>query len=208
MKFSYQHKSLWFQTLTVIAGLVSIFSASTSHAETFSGYLRNNGPSQPLEITLLESSRVFRIEAAPVLTENLRRLQTGDILTAQGKISLDGMKLKLESIDRVGLQKLLGAWKSTRWEIFEFSDFTNLNLYVPTFEDSGSIALSQIRSLKYVVTPENVDRFTIFMSDTHDVRMGFIEVGKNQLTLSVTDFYTGLVTENILLSPLVTNPGK
>ena len=184
-------------SLTILAGSAAV-------ASTISGTIRNDGQinGQPSPIYLVTGGQTaFQIDSKASVLELVRRLRTGDQITAQGTISTDGKKLVIDSVDRVGLQELLGTWRSSRWEIFEFRDFTSLNLYVPTV-DEGSASLVRTHSLKYVITPEQSNRFSIFMSDNLNVRMGFLEVGSSKLTLTVTDPKTGQVSENISLSPI------
>jgi hypothetical protein len=186
--------------ISFLALMMTLVMSVSANAITISGTIRNDGDRSPIYIAT-GSQTSFQADAKSDILALLHRLRTGDQITAQGSISSDGKKLVIDSVDRVGLQELLGAWRSSRWEIFEFRDFTSLNLYVPTVVDEGSASLVRTHSLKYVITPEQNDRYSIFMSDNMNVRMGFLEVTANKLTLTVTDPKTGQVSENISLSP-------
>lgn len=184
----------------VIWGIV--FCAGLAQAEPIIGKLRNYSPERPLELVLLNSKKVVTIEARPEIISYLRNLTTGDSISGNGRISNDGKKVYLDSLDRVGLQEILGAWRATSREIFEFKNYDTLNIYVPTVNHDGDISLAQTRSLKYVLTPEKESRFSIFMSDkTGYVRLGFIHFGKRKLEMVLTDSNTGELKEKMSLWP-------
>ncbi len=187
--------------ITIVIGVAY---ANTASAETLVGTLRNNGGEKPLEFVLSNTTDILVIEARTSLLADLRRLKTGDLITAQGSVLSETKKVHLESIDSLGIQQLLGTWKSDRYEIFEFKDFNQLNLYIPTYKAEGGISFSQTHSLSYVVTPAEGDGFSIFITDDSEVKLAFLELQKNKLNLTVTQFKnnSGLVTENISLSPI------
>lgn len=185
-------------SLLTAAGLVG----SQAHADLLTGDIQNNGTAQAITVIVKDSGKLVKLDAAPSFENVLRRLKSGDSITAQGSMNADQTRFSISSIDRIGLKDLLGTWKSTRWEIFEFQDFSQLNLYIPKVVEAGGVSLARTHSLKYVVTPEENDAFTIFMTDDSDVRMGFLEIGNNKLKLNVIDSHSGNVTESISLSPL------
>lgn len=183
--------------------VVFVLFASSAQAITISGALRNDAPDAPMALITANPKRTLVIESKTSLLLLLRRLKTGDQLVVQGDVSTDQKSVSVTSIDRIGLRELLGAWRSSRWQVFEFKDFSKLDLYVPKMnEDHGSVSLSKTNSLQYVIAPDSEDRFSIFMTDNRNVRMGFLELRPNQVNLSFTDSQTGEVTENLSLSPL------
>lgn len=189
-----------FMTLSVIGWLS--FGASASQAEPIIGKLRNHGPERALELVLVKSSRIVTVEARPEIESYLRHLTTGDSISANGRVSNDGTRAFIESLDRVGMQELLGAWRSTSREIFEFQTYDKLNVYIPTVTYDGAVSLAQTRSLKYVLTPEKDNRFSIFMTDQKGVvRLAFIRIENRKLEMTLTDFDTGQPKEKISLSP-------
>jgi hypothetical protein len=212
-----------------------LFASPDALAETLTGTVINdNVNAMKLVVSTVGSlyaGQTLTLDCRADLMVFLKRLHTGDSITARGNYSnglangnssvgaLVGVSLSsdlnsdaialisekhftIDSIDQVGLTQLLGTWRSSRWEIFEFQDFSQLNLYMPEMQNQGNISLAKTHSLKYIVTPDAENRFAIFMNDDRDVRMGFIELGPNQVTLTINDFYTGQVSENISLSPL------
>lgn len=184
-----------------VTALTLLASAGSANAASVTGTIVNDGKN-PLQLRIKDLAEPIAVEAQLTLLAYLCRFRTGDWVSVQGTISADKKKIKIDMVDRVGLQELLGAWRSSRWEIFEFADYDRLNLYIPKSGGSGSISISRLRSLKYVVTPDQNNRYSIFISDDSDVKMGFLQIGDNQLTLTLTDSKTGRETENISLSPI------
>ncbi len=207
----YLNLGLAFATLT----LASIFIAQAASADTFKGNIQNNG-SATLHLTLTApgqpwDGRDVALVIPASLSVFMHHLHTGDSLTVDGSLEKSAGSpaasvaqiLSVDSIDEVGLQQLLGTWRTPRWEIFEFQNFNLLNLYIPTAGAEGGVNLQKTHALKYILTPDaQTNRFSIFMSDDRDVRMGFLEVSESKLTLTVTDFKTGQVTDSIFLSPV------
>ncbi len=180
-----------------------LFCAGLAQAEPIIGKLRKRGSKDPLELILSETKKVVAIDGRPEILGYLRSLNSGDSISGAGRFSNDGKKVYLESLDRVGLRQILGAWQSTSREIFEFKNYDTLNVYVPTVKDDGDIALVQTRSLKYVLTPEKAKHFSIFMSDrTGHVRLGFLQLDKRKMEMTLTDSNTGQINEKISLWPL------
>ena len=190
-------------TESILVLVVSLLTAVSAQAENYIGKLHFNGDKQPVTLILRESGARLLIETKPDLDSNLRLLKTGDTIACSGRLSNDSSRLYLESIERIGLQGLLGAWQSSGGkEIFEFLTYDNLNVYVPTVDTIGAVRLAQTRALKYVLTPENGSRFSIFMTNqSGDVRMAFLAFEKKRLALWLTNNSTGQTTEKISLSP-------
>jgi hypothetical protein len=182
--------------------LVMALATNARAGTMVTGELINNGADKPLTLHVKDAVAAYQLDASEALITFLRKLASGDSITAQGTLSSDQKKFTIESIDRLGLKELLVTWRSSRFEIFEFQDFTQLNLYIPTVASTGGISLSRTHSLKYAVMPEDSGSFTIFMKDDKDFRMGFLDLRKNKVNLKVFDSNTGQVTDNISLSLL------
>lgn len=130
---------------------------------------------------------------------DLTRLRQGDYLVARGNVDEISKRVTIEAIESLGLRELIGTWSSTRLEVYEFQDFTRLNLYVPNqARDSIEIA----GKYNYAVAPDHGDRYSIFLSDNRSVLVGTFEFKNQRLQLTVLDPKTGRVSQNISLSPL------
>jgi len=187
-------------------------SVPRAQAADLQGFLLNTAPNQPLKLQLKNSDLDALIIEAPIsMLALLRQLHTNDFMAIQGTISADKKSVTIETVDRLGLQELLGAWRTDRWEVFEFKNYTHLELFIPYTHDNGKSLTgatgfpSQTRSLRYVVTPVGNTGFSIFLSDENDVRLGFLTIGYRRLVIEMTDSKTGQISERIQLVP-VNNP--
>jgi len=164
----------------------------------------NTRAGEALKIRIAQDGLILSIESNENNLKCLRRLRPLDLVTVQGNIDSLRQILTIDSIDRIGLQELLGAWNTDRWEIFEFKTFSLLDLYIPSIsnaEKNADHALAgHARSFRYAITPEPDDVFSIFMTDDSDVRMGFLKVLPNKLVISVLDQKNGKIAEIISLS--------
>ena len=190
--------------LVISLFLLAALPADFAHAEVVSGFLRNS-PMNDLSLVVRGSREPLRITGSIGLMTSLRKLRDGNYITGSGTIRLSEKTVQLDTVHSVGLQELLGSWRSSRWEIFEFKDYTRLNLYLQTAENRDAIALARTHSLNYVVVPEKEDRYSIFISDNSARLMaGTLHLNEKDrtATLTVYDDKTLKVSEKISLSPL------
>jgi hypothetical protein len=144
------------------------------------------------------------VPSNPSLTTDLQKLKNGDFVAARGTLGIlpaDQGTVQLDSIESVGLVDLLGTWKSDDWAVYEFKDFTQLNLYHGTQNDAG-VSLQKTAQFNYVVAPEQGDTYSIFMSDNQSVNVGSIQFLDKAIIMTVIDPKTGKTSENISLSPI------
>lgn len=156
--------------------------------------------SKGLGLRVRDSGSLYQIDSKNILIQGtLLRLRHGDYLVARGSIDELTQSIDIEAIESLGLKELIGAWASSRLEVYEFQDFTKLNLYVPNADRN---AIVQAGQFNYAVAPDKGTRYTIFLSDNNSVIVGSIELKKQRLKLQMIDPKTGRVSENISLSPL------
>ena len=181
------------------------YAAGPNTCQVIRGQMINDGPFFDLRLKT-DALEVYKINGHPSLMANLRKLKTGDFIVATG--DLTATTANLDSLQTVGLQELLGLWRSSRWELFEFQDFSRLNLYLTRGDTQSDFSFSRIHELAYAVTPENNSDYSIFISDNlKKVMAGSLHIsgtGADEiLTLTLLDPATGQVAEKISLSPLV-----
>jgi hypothetical protein len=190
--------------ILVVAAFAMTLAPNSAHAEVVSGFLRNS-PTGDLSLIVRGSRDPLKITAPANLLNSLRKLRDGNIITGSGTIKLSEKIVQIDAVHSVGLQELLGSWRSSRWEIFEFKDYTRLNLYLQTAENRDAVALAQTHALNYVVVPEREGRYSIFISDnTARLMAGTLQLNEKDrtATLTVYDDKTLKVSEKISLSPL------
>jgi len=159
-------------------------------------------PSGELYLTVRTSSVPLKIVPVGLtLLGDLSKLRDGDFIIGSGTLNANEKTVLLEAIESVGLQEVLGIWRADNWDVFEFRDFSRLNLYRPTADPGRAIRLAKIHELSYVLAPERGDSYSIFLSDDRSVQVGTLKVRDKNILLSVFDT-SGRIMSNISLSPL------
>lgn len=90
----------------------------------------------------------------------LNKLSAGDQIF--GIADFDQGILKLNSIDYVGLQKVLGKWYSSSLNIF-FKNFTEVTM-IALQQQAGSKLKTIVTQYKYSITPSSSNEWYIFLS--------------------------------------------
>lgn len=179
---------------------LSLLASGTASAETIRGFIRTdaNGVAH-LDVSVNEPP--YRIEASPQSERDIGKLKLGDFLVARGSLDKATNVAHVDVIETVGLRGLIGPWQSGSKKVYEFEDFSRLNLY-REFRDSTGVTLSKFKQMNYSVSPEAGGRYSIFMSDNRSIKIGFLDFEARGIKLTVIDPKTGRVSENISLSPL------
>ena len=73
-----------------------------------------------------------------------------------GDLNSDTHSIDVQAIESVGLQGLLGIWRTQQWQVFEFRDFNRLNLYSSTQSPPSSVGLEKTARILVRASP----RFT------------------------------------------------
>lgn len=153
--------------------------------------VQNDGASVPFSIT----------GSTPQIQANLDALKPGDYVVARG--TLNRTAASIDAIESLGLQSLLGQWTDGRTAVYEFKDFSQLNLYLPN-ANSGQVV--QAGSFQYSIAPDQGTRYQIFLSNAQAVTLGSLQLAKNQIVINLIDPKTGQVSPDIVLSPLNAAP--
>jgi opacity protein-like surface antigen len=186
---------------TLAAALLLVFSAAQASAQSIRGFIRTT----PSGVVTLQFSFVqppYRLVGTrPSVDKELHHLKEGDFLVARGDLDEMEETASIDSIESVGLQELIGPWQSGGSKIYEFEDFSRLNLYKAQRDPQG-VVLSRLKQMNYTVAPESGGRYSIFMSDNDSVEIGFLDFDYDGVELTMIDPKTGRVSENIKLSPI------
>lgn len=133
---------------------------------------------------------------------NLNKLSTGDSLTATGHLNDEKCVAIVESVDYVGLKKMLGHWYS-KDGIISVKDFSLMSFYPVGFKDfkNGNI-YSVINPINYLysVTPSNGREWVLFLSDSKSTTFATIQFLGNTATLRVYDSDTGAIKKTLYMS--------
>lgn len=170
------------------------FSASYSWAENFSGYIERT--ERGIFLVIDSPAKAGRLSLQSSSTRTLiqiGRLNTGDFLAASGSVDSEQNIAFVNSIDYVGLKKLLGRWKTSNGQLFEFASFQDLYIY-----KSRPVATSVFR---YSAAPSNGDSWTLLLSDSHKKRtlIANVTFGRANASLKLIDSETGAIAETLRL---------
>ncbi len=169
------------------------------------------------------------IAGSQALLNDLKKLSTGDFIIGSGRFDSQRQLFVLMSIDTVGLQQVLGTWRSATGQIFEFRDFIRLNLYhTPRGTRNGTRDSTREegtkppnapqmrgffahRQMTYTLAPESGRNiWSIFMADHQGVHIGAMTLGPSKMDLTLYDTITGQISEKIELSQMTRprGPGR
>lgn len=154
---------------------------------------------------LVAGGNCFRYLIVPKNSDTAKtmvKLVTGDELKASGDLSGDTCEAKLSSIDFVGLQSLLGNWK-TDDGIYSIRNFNKL-LFFP--ESGLQIKNGQYHDIilpvtyHYSIVPAHGKDWVVFLSDDQATQFATIRLNKNSATLKIFDSETGNIISQKHLS--------
>ena len=135
----------------------------------------------------LLSENSTKLEVKPLnqtTSLNLQRLNTGDFLMGTGEI-LNG-NIVLQSIDFVGLKKLLGLWSSpTSW--LNFESFSSVTVLFP----NDIRPTSKSVTLQYSISPANQNTWRIFFSDEKSVALAILKLKEGTAEIQFLNSNTG-----------------
>ena len=190
-------RRLLLQILVVCASVLAFATPSRAQAVTVRGLI--DAANGRLQLVTKYDEMYLLDTLNQQVRYDLQRLRQGDYLVARGTVDEVRKIVVVEAIENLGLRELIGMWSSAKSEVYEFQDFTRLNLYLPNQQrDSVEIA----GQYNYAVAPDQGDRYSIFLSDNRSVLVGSIEFKNQRLQLTVLDPKTGRVQQNVSLSPL------
>lgn len=186
----------------ILAYTILVF-APLAMADNVVGFL-THGSDSSLQLKIQSSDQTFSIQASADVDSILNGLKEGSLIIGTGRIMPIERKVQIDAVQTVGLKELLGKWRSTTAEIFEFKSFSKLMRYAPNSNVEGSAPgpRSKVENFDYALSPDRDKSFSIFMSDT-EMRMlvGTLHFVDHTILLTVYDSQTGLEAEKISLSP-------
>lgn len=183
-------------SLLILACSLLSFSA---HAENISGYVTvgENGYS------FINSSTQKSYELKPAnqsTSEDLKKLSNFDSLTGKASILRINSKdvMLLESVDFVGLRRLLGLWKS-KGTVLEFVDYNEVSFYFPNNRKKNFKMPTKKNRYRYSVSPTTTDSWRVFFADDDSVVLGSLNIQGSKAVIELYDTETGQTTETYSL---------
>jgi len=181
--------------VAVIVGFVAFGASATS----IRGFIqKQNGFRQLLSQNDDGTQVLVNISGVtPQVQNDINKLKNGDYLVARG--TLIGGMANIDAIESLGLQAIVGTWATPKYEVYEFQDFTRLNLYIPNDTRSDVVKAGEFQ---YSIAPDQGSRYQLFLSNSKSVTVGSLQFRKSHLVLNVIDPQTGESSADIVLSPL------
>ncbi len=126
----------------------------------------------------------------------LQNLQNGDLIRATVSPSETPGVLLVESIDFVGLNRLLGRWLTrppvSTQAIVDFHDFSNMTIFLPGSETH----------FQYAITPKNASSWRLFITDQSTVQLGELLIRDKTIEIHFFDPRTGQVQKRFFLEKI------
>ncbi|MDG0818237.1 hypothetical protein [Bdellovibrio svalbardensis] len=136
----------------------------------------------------------------------LEKLSPGDSLTASGLIDKVACVAVVESVDYVGLKRMLGTWLSKEG-LIAVHDFNTLFFYPQTktdfkrvFEKPADFTIGKSIRYKYSVTPSEGKEWVMFLSDAKSTTFATIQFSKEVAIMKLYDSDSGAVTKTLILT--------
>jgi hypothetical protein len=144
------------------------------------------------------------------IANDIQKLRTGDYISGKGEYDASLQTVSLVTLEFVGLQKLLGRWENHESDIFDFKNFSRLDLYLAAPSEDPSLAIQPSRRLRYIVVPDSGSGWSILMVDSiagnaHSIEVGNLSLYRGKLQIDIFDAKTGQIKRTIHLSPATTS---
>ncbi|MBK7842686.1 MAG: hypothetical protein IPJ71_03165 [Bdellovibrionales bacterium] len=140
------------------------------------------------------------------IANDMQKLRTGDYISGKGEYDAILQEVSLVTLEFVGLQKLLGRWENHKSDIFDFKNFSQLDLYLAT-PTGSSLAVQPSRRLRYTIAPDSGSGWSILMVDSlaenasHSIEVESLSIIREKLRIDIFDAKTGQIKRTIHLLP-------
>ncbi len=176
--------------VALIASLLAFLITDNAWATTkinIKGYLvLESDPYRFIEADTLKS---YKLRAATdVAKKAIMKLNNFDGITGVATL-YDDQTLLLESVEFVGLRRLLGKWKAEK-EIYQFVDYNRLQV---------SSATDKKTNMSYALSPGVGDSWRLFFTDDQSVTLGSLEIQNEKAQIQIFDTDTGSVLKTLPL---------
>jgi hypothetical protein len=166
--------------------------------QAFSGYMTKRGANY--YFTPKSSELYYKIKPLTQdVKDNLSRLENGDFIAGNGTLDTTNKKLSIESVDYVGLNKILGPWIGTEGTML-FKDFSTMR-FTPRFRDINmdSRLTNYQKEFRYSITPSDGNEWGLFLSDDKSTTFATVEFTKNKVIMKIFESESGKIVRTLKL---------
>lgn len=182
---------------------IFVFSFAAHAGRPISGLVERNASGYNLISDKDKECPSYFIETkSEDAAQAVNKLSHGDYITATGLFDSGSCNVLIESIEYVGLKKLLGYWYTSDG-IITVRDFNSLSFYPinrRTFDRGVIYRTANPVEYRYSVTPSEGREWVLFLSDKKSTTFATLEFNRGSATLKMYDSDTGKVTKTLYLS--------
>lgn len=179
--------------------LMLIISARAYSADSISGTLERDSLGYFLKHTGSKVCQRFQIVLNNVDTvRNLRKLSRGDLLSGLGQFNEPGCLVNIDSIDYVGLRRLLGHW-ITEEGIVSIPNHNTMTFYPASGLQSGGLLSAQAINYRYSMTPSTGREWVLFLSDKTHTFFATLQLTRTSGILKIYDSESGKIVKQLRL---------
>lgn len=167
-------------------------------AQAFSGFMTKKG--SDYFFTPKSSELFYKITTTSSdVTDSLARLDNGDFIAGNGTLDTTNKKLDIETVDYVGLRKLLGPWIGSDGTMI-FKDFSTMR-FTPRFREfkMDSQLTSYQKEFRYSITPSDGNEWGLFLSDDKSTTFATVEFTKNKVIMKIFESESGKIVRTLKL---------
>jgi hypothetical protein len=199
------------ETMKLTIFLLATFSIQLAlGAQVFSGYLTKKDSNYYL--TTKNSEILYKVTALTYnVDDSLKRLENGDLILGNGSFDVINKKINIESIDYVGLRRLLGPWVGTDG-IMDFKDFSTMRFtprYRNIHKDINGHLNESIRfeakltnyqkEFRYSMSPGDGNEWALFVSDDKGTNFATVVFSTKKIIMKIFESESGKIVRTLKL---------
>lgn len=184
----------------VVTFLVSFLATTALASQSFGGTMTRIGDQLFLTTTTNPVHMVRATSDREDVNNTLKRLGNGDSIVGTATFDGSGRWVKIESIDFVGLRRLIGLWNTTNTTgLMNFRSYQDLNVIMLGPQGDGPGLVTTKKEFKYTITPAIGDDWVLFLSDDRETQMGLMDLKDGSARITLLNPQTGNVAHVIEL---------
>ncbi|MGE5085531.1 MAG: hypothetical protein ACM3MG_04470 [Bacillota bacterium] len=176
--------------------LTIVSSTAALAGSPVSGTIARNGQS----LFLISSDSCTRYELTTrneAAMDSLLKLSDGDIITATGNKIPASCQINVETIDYVGLKRLLGVWYS-KDAVVEIHNYNEMSFYPLVMTDIVNSITPTSVDYKYSLIPSEGKEWVVFLSDKKTTTFATLQFSKGPVIMKIYS-ESGDVTKTMIL---------
>lgn len=182
--------------------LILAFFSANSFAAQFEGFLTTY--KSQLAISEKQTKKKYYITVFSIeIEQQLAKLKPNDFISFDGFINLATNTVEVFSINYVGLRDLLGSWSSDDIYCYEFTNFTEMAIYIRSRDSkcgSKNVNLvSKKKFMTYTINPASSGWLILMSGDSASYAGDLTIKNSRRIDLSLYDSETGDILRKIIL---------